>query len=173
MLGSLANYHTHTQINKQVSKWIDHCAPTARANMAGLVLCKLAGDRVIAPAHNGLNAYLLSCNIVKYLCPLAIGGKGLLADKTAYLTDNITEKSRGEHPKPSIALYINFLKAIKKPFQNWIWKVQEPRRFFKARSGVPGVLSCQWCLGGPVGLNKMATKGNLIFFEGPLVNVFF
>ena len=63
--------------------------------MAGLVLCKLAGDRVIAPAHNGLNAYLLSCNIVKYLCPLAIGGKGLLADKTAYLTDNITEKSRG------------------------------------------------------------------------------
>ena len=82
--------------------------------MAGLVLCKLAGDRVIAPAHNGLNAYLLSCNIVKYLCPLAIGGKGLLADKTAYLTDNITEKSIGEHPKPSIALYINFLKPIKK-----------------------------------------------------------
>ena len=89
----------------------------ARANMAGLVLCKLAGDRVIAPAHNGLNAYLLSCNIVKYLCPLAIGGKGLLADKTAYLTDNITEKSIGEHPKPSIALYINFLKPIKKQFQ--------------------------------------------------------
>ena len=86
----------------------------ARAYMAGLVLCKLAGDRVIAPAHNGLNAYLLSCNIVKYLCPLAIGGKGLLADKTAYLTDNITEKSIGEHPKPSIALNINFLKPIKK-----------------------------------------------------------
>ena len=84
--------------------------------MAGLVLCKLAGDRVIAPAHNGLNAYLLSCNIVKYLCPLAIGGKGLLADKTAYLTDNITEKSIGEHPKPSIALYINFLKPIKNTF---------------------------------------------------------
>ena len=61
------------------------------------------GDRVIASAHNGLNAYLLSCNIVKYLCPLAIGGKGLLADKTAYLTDNITEKSSQlsgarEHP---------------------------------------------------------------------------
>ena len=45
------------------------------------------GDRVIASAHNGLNAYLLSCNIVKYLRPLAIGGKGLLADTTAYLDD--------------------------------------------------------------------------------------
>ena len=55
-----------------------------------LTSCSIMGDRVIAPAHNGLNAYLLSCNIVKYLCPLAIGGKGLLADKTAYLTDTIT-----------------------------------------------------------------------------------
>ena len=45
------------------------------------------GDRVIASAHNGLNAYLLSSNIVKYLRPLAIGGKGLLADTTAYLGD--------------------------------------------------------------------------------------
>ena len=67
-------------------------------------LWMLAGDRVIARAHNGLNAYLLSCNIVKYLCPLAIGGKGLLADKTAYLTDNITEKSSlGQNPWTNIA----------------------------------------------------------------------
>ena len=143
--------------------------------MAGLVLCKLAGDRVIAPAHNGLNAYLLSCNIVKYLCPLAIGGKGLLADKTAYLTDNITEKSRGEHPKPSIALYINFLKPIKKSFrsQNYcriseIQNIQESRRFGKSRSGVLGVLSCQGGLGDTGGLDKLATKGNPIFFDGPL-----
>ena len=52
-----------------------------------LPLSAPAGDRVIARAHNGLNAYLLSCNIVKYLCPLANGGKGLLADTTAYLGD--------------------------------------------------------------------------------------
>ena len=50
--------------------------------------------RVIAPAHNAPNAYLLSCNIVKYLCPLAIGGKGLLADTTAYLTDDINGLSK-------------------------------------------------------------------------------
>ena len=62
------------------------------------------GDRVIASAHNGLNAYLLSSNIVKYLRPLAIGGKGLLADKTAYLTDNITEKSSlGQNPWTNVA----------------------------------------------------------------------
>ena len=68
----------------------------------------LAGDRVIARAHNGLNAYLLSCNIVKYLCPLAIGGKGLLADKTAYLTDNITEKSSlGQNPWTNVVLVSN------------------------------------------------------------------
>ena len=112
VVGTLPHSHTNKRTNFQTNRSL---CPMARANMAGLVLCKLAGDRVIAPAHNGLNAYLLSCNIVKYLCPLAIGGKGLLADKTAYLTDNITEKSIGEHPKPSIALYINFLKPIKNP----------------------------------------------------------
>ena len=133
----------------------------AQANMAGLVLCKLAGDRVIAPAHNGLNAYLLSCNIVKYLCPLAIGGKGLLADKTAYLTDNITEKSIGEHPKPSIALNINFLKPIKKHFNSKI--AVRYLKFRKSRSGGLRVLSCQEGLGGPAGLSRLITKGNPIF----------
>ena len=80
-----------------------------------------AGDRVIARAHNALNAYLLSCNIVKYLCPLAIGGKGLLADKTAYLTYQRRPLNGGarptQHQTPNFLAFMKKLKILSSVFE--------------------------------------------------------